>query len=193
VKAGKFIVIYGPNNLGKTTQAKLLAFNLTLAGQNARYLKYPVYEIPTGQRIDAALRRDLRLPDLELQQEFVANRRCFEPILRAMLNNGEIVVAEDYKGTGIAWGMVNGIPVEEMEEMNGGLLDEDLAICLDGERFSSGIERGHRYEEQRDWQLARRVHQELAERYNWEVVNANQSEEKVGSDIWDIVAARLNF
>jgi thymidylate kinase len=193
MERGKFIVIYGPNNLGKTTQAKLLTFNLAVAGQKARYLKYPVYEIPTGQRIDAVLRRGLGLTDRQLQKEFVANRSCFEPDLREMLENGEIVVAEDYKGTGIAWGMVNGISLEEMEEINSGLLDEDLAICLDGERFSSGIERGHRYEEQRDWQEARRAHQELAERYGWQVVDANQSEGKVASDIWDIVMAKINF
>lgn len=193
MRPGKFIVIYGPNNLGKTTQAKLLTFNLSLAGYGARYLKYPIYETPTGQRIDGALRRNLTLTDLELQKEFAANRRCSEPILQEMLENGETVVAEDYKGTGIAWGVVNGISLAEMEGMNSGLLDEDLAICLDGERFVSGIERGHRYEEQRDWQLARRVHQELAERYSWQMVDANQSEDKVAADIWDIVTSELNF
>ena len=35
-----------------------------------------------------------------------------------MINDGKWVVAEDYLGTGIAWGMVGGAKVEEIEEIN---------------------------------------------------------------------------
>ena len=40
---GKFIVLYGINNLGKTTQAKFLVEKLQSQGLRAEYVKYPIY------------------------------------------------------------------------------------------------------------------------------------------------------
>ena len=34
-----------------------------------------------------------------------------------------------------AWGVTYGVPLDVMEEINSGFLDEDLALLLDGERF----------------------------------------------------------
>jgi len=46
---GKFIVLYGINNLGKTTQTRILVDKLKLHGLKAEYLKYPVYDLaPSG-------------------------------------------------------------------------------------------------------------------------------------------------
>lgn len=189
---GKFIVIYGANNLGKTVQAGILVENLKSRGFKARYLKYPIYDLePTGPMINSVLRGGMNLSDRELQELFVQNRKDYEPKLIEDLDKGIWVVAEDYKGTGIAWGVVKGISLREMEKMNEGLLDPDLAVLLDGKRFTSGIERGHRHEEKSDWNLARGVHRELAKRYDWNVVDANQHKEKVADDIWKIVEERF--
>jgi thymidylate kinase len=182
---GKFIVIYGANNLGKTTQAVELVSRLKEVGLKAKYLKYPIYQLePTGPRINAALRQGLNLSDYELQREFAQNRRDFQPRLIKILDSGVWVVAEDYKGTGIAWGITKGISLEEMERLNSGLYPEDLAILLDGERFASGIEKGHRHEDGADWDLARKVHRSLGKRYGWQLIDANQSKEAVSNDIW---------
>src|SRR3990167_6236826 len=119
---GKFNVIYGANNLGKTVQANLLIDSLRNIDKNAHYLKYPIYDLePTGPRINAALREGFNLSDEELQLEFAQNRRDFEPVLKRILDSGDWIVAEDYKGTGIAWGVTHGIDLARMEEMNDGL------------------------------------------------------------------------
>ena len=39
---GKFIVLYGINNLGKTTQTRLLTEKLNNSGVKNEYLKYPL-------------------------------------------------------------------------------------------------------------------------------------------------------
>lgn len=104
-----------------------------------------------------------------------------------MLRDGKWIVAEDYKGTGIAWGITRGMTLSQMEELNNGLYPEDLAILLDGERFTGSIEREHRYEGSIDWQRNREIHLQLADRYDWKIVNANQSIEKVTDNIWQIV------
>lgn len=189
---GKFIVLYGANNLGKSVQIRNLSEKLHDKGKNLRVIKYPVYDLePTGPKINAALREGLKLSAEELQREFAQNRRDFEPVLRGFLERGDWVISEDYKGTGIAWGITYGVSIAKMEEINRGLLDEDIAILLDGERFASGIERRHKHEQDTNWELARKVHLELAERYGWRVVNANQLEKNVASDIWTAVKTSL--
>ena len=53
---GKFIVFYGINSLGKSTQAEILIDRLEKNGRKAEYLKYPVYELQTGKEINKVLR-----------------------------------------------------------------------------------------------------------------------------------------
>ena len=104
---GKLIVFYGINNLGKTTQAKMLVDWLNSIGIPAVYLKYPIYDLwPTGPKINAYLRENNpeHLTPLEFQELQVQNRKDFQDILDGYLNNGIWVVAEDYFGTGIEKG-----------------------------------------------------------------------------------------
>jgi thymidylate kinase len=183
---GEFIVIYGANNLGKTTVVKKL-----IERRGLTYLKYPIYDLePTGPLINSIIRPKepvlIPTPALELQMIYAQNRRDYEPTLESILKNGQTVIAEDYTGTGMSWGMVEGIAFENLERINKGLKVPDKAILLDGERFSTGIERGHRFEGG-NWEKARENFQFLAQKYGWEVVNANQTEERVYENICEIL------
>jgi dTMP kinase len=198
IQPGKFIVIYGPNNLGKTTQTQLLAQALQQQGLTVQLLKYPIYDLkPTGPIIDRALRKNHQISRLKLQQLYAQNRRDFQPQLESILNSGTWVVAEDYKGTGIAWGVVDQIPLLEIEAINKDLLEEDLTIMLDGTlQFDEAKEAGHINEQDpQRWQLGRRIHLDLAKRYNWKIVNANRDIDQVHADIMKIVSQefRLGF
>ncbi|MFC1616445.1 dTMP kinase, partial [Patescibacteria group bacterium] len=137
MKKGKFITIYGINNIGKTTQSKLLVENLEQAGYDVIYVKYPVYSIePSGPFINKILRNsnNQSISEEELQSWFVLNRYQYQPKLIQFLNEGKIIVAEDYSGTGIAWGTAKGVNQSWLESINNNLLKEDLAIMLEGQR-----------------------------------------------------------
>ena len=131
------------------------------------------------------------LPPLETQKIFAQNRIDYEPILRSRLNDGEWVVAEDYKGTGIAWGMTFGVPKEELEKINKGLLKEDLALCMIGERFTSGIERDHLHEQCNGWENNKKIHELLAQEKGWVVVDSNGSIEQVHGRIKEAILENL--
>ena len=133
MKKGAFITLYGINNIGKSTHAKMLVERLVQEGYDAVYLKYPIYDLePTGPRINAILRSEgnQEISEKDLQMLFKENRRDFEPQLREMISMGKIVVAEDYTQTGIAWGTAKGLEEIWMEDLNLGLLEEDFAILL---------------------------------------------------------------
>jgi thymidylate kinase len=158
-------------------------------------VKYPIYESPSGVLINLELRGKkedkLGLSDEELQELFAYNRRDYEPTLRQLLSIGD-VFGEDYVGTGKAWGLTFGVKREKLDEFNKGLLVPDISLCLDGERFSCGIEKEHRHEAAGDgvWERNRRVHQELALEYGWEVIDANRSKERVHQAIFEAVLRR---
>jgi len=206
---GKFIVIYGSNNLGKSTQVKLLSCKILESKKDVLTIKYPIYSLkPTGQKINNIIRKEVGTgkaltSELELQKIYAQNRMDFQPQLLGILEAGINVVAEDYAGTGIAWGMTKGMTIRKLEEINRGLVSPDLAILLDGSRFEQAKEIKHRYENadaweqlrqlnlfspNGSWERNREIHQILARRYGWKMVDANQNVDKVAQDIWDLVS-----
>lgn len=189
------ITLYGINNIGKTTQALRLVERLKAEGYDAVYVKYPVYELePTGVFLNGFLRSGAAqtISEEELQTWFTLNRYQFEPQLRTWLAEGKIVVAEDYTGTGIAWGTVKGASTEWLEELNKYLVKEDVAIMLDGERHLSAKEEGHLHEDNEAFmKRARGVHTDLAERYGWTVVPVQGTKEETEKLLWETVRLHL--
>jgi len=186
---GKFIVFYGVNNLGKTTQAKKLVERMNDEGIKTGYLKYPVYDLePTGPMINDYLRNGnpFKLSDREAQILYCLNRAQYENALKEKLSAGISIVAEDYSGTGIAWGVASGAEKKFLERMNNFLFKEDLIFLFDGERFSEAKEASHKHESDDDlWQRCRAVHLKLGAEYGWITVNANRTIEEIHEEIWN--------
>ena len=193
---GIFIVLYGVNNLGKTTQAQLLVERLNKAGVQATYLKYPIYDIePSGVLLNVYLRKGnpFHLTPREVQVLYTLNRTQYAPQLETMLESGTTVVAEDYTGTGIAWGMGTGVEQAFLARINNHLRKEDVAILIDGDRFIESTEAGHHHESDDELLVrVRQIHQKLGQEYSWHTVKANEDKEKVHEAIWAYVTSHTN-
>ncbi|MDO8668587.1 MAG: hypothetical protein Q7K35_05920 [bacterium] len=192
---GKFIVLYGVNNLGKTTQAKMLVQKLKDSGLQAEYLKYPVYDlVPSGQILNNYLRQGNfhNLTPREIQIIYAFNRAQFQEKLREKLSQGINIVAEDYTGTGIAWGLAAGLDENFLKLINSNLLKEDLAFLFDGERFLESIEYNHQHEtDSRLITKARIAHLRLGYELGWTLIDANQPVGLIHDKIWNQVLKLL--
>ena len=183
--------MYGINNIGKSTHAKMLVERLVQEGYDAVYLKYPIYDLePTGPRINAILRSEgnQEISEKDLQMLFKENRRDFEPQLREMISMGKIVVAEDYTQTGIAWGTAKGLEEIWMEDLNLGLLEEDFAILLVGERSLHAVEPTHIHESNNV--LIKKVDEILRTRAKdgrWKIVPLQPNKEDTAKLVWEAV------
>lgn len=188
-RPGKLIVLYGINNLGKSTQAKLLVETLQKNGHQAEYLKYPIYDLlPTGEILNDYLRNGnfYNLNLKEAQIVYALNRTQYQKTLISKLEDGINIIAEDYKGTGIAWGLGGGLSEVFLKKINSHLIDEDLVFLFDGERFKNAIEKGHRHENNDDlMNKVRWAHLKLKEEYSWIKINANQTITEIEKIIWE--------
>ncbi len=189
---GKFIVFYGINNLGKTTQVKLLIEKLQQQGIKVEFTKYAHYDLePTGKLINDYLRNGN--PDKFSPREFqllhFAERLQYEPILKEKLDQGITVIAEDYFPTAIAWGTGAGVHQPFLEYLYKFIRHEDLGFLFDGERFTESIESGHKHETDAAlMQKVREVHKDLGNKYNWLPIHANDTRESIHEKIWEAVS-----
>jgi len=190
-KKGKFIVLYGINNLGKTTQAKMLVNRLNKNDYNSEYIKYPIYDLePIGKYLNSYLREGN--PHSFTPREFellhFIDRLKFEPILKNKLNKGINIIAEDYFGTAVAWGLGYGVDPAFLKDLYSHVNIEDLSLLLDGYRFKQSIEKKHRHENDNKLiKIVRQTHLDLAREYSWNVINANLSIENIHNQLWQEV------
>lgn len=192
MKKGLFLAIYGINNIGKSTHARRLVNRLKQEGLDVVFVKYPVYDLePTGPKINSILRSEAgqKVSEEELQTLFMQNRRDYEPTLNKYLDQGKIVVAEDYTGTGLAWGTAKGLKLGFLEGLNDGLLKEDLAILLTGQRDRRAMEKTHIHE--RNDELVEKVKQvllQLATKYGWVTVELQEQIDDTARLVWKEVS-----
>lgn len=191
---GKMIAVYGINGIGKTTQVERLVEFLHAQGKEASRVKYPVYDLePEGPFIykylrEPAFRAAHPQSTEELQQQYAENRRRYQSELERRLATGEWIIAEDYTGTGIAWGLTWGADLKYLEAINSDLRMPDLSILMHGHRFDTAIEKDHRNEmDSERIRICKNFHELLSDRYAWQQVNANQSIEAVSKDIQGII------
>lgn len=193
---GKLITLYAINNVGKSTQAKILVENLSKrAGLRAQYLKYARYELhPSGSHLNDYLRNgnphNFSAREFQLLQ--ILNRTQYQEELNAILDDGFWIVAEDYVGTGIAWGMAAGVERDLLVDLNRHLLCEDLAIYLHGKRHHEAIEKNHAHEGNSElMQQALNAHEHLSDHLAWTSISADGTVDEVSDRIWDSVHSIL--
>jgi len=185
-----FVAIYGINNIGKTTQVQLLKENYIKQGLKVFTLKYPIYDIdPSGTFLHTVLRsRQQTLSEEELQMWFALNRYQFQSKLQHLLATYDLVVAEDYTYTAVAWGSCKGLDQDWIEKINDKLIQPDLEILITGERSLETVEKGHIHENQHD--LADKVStklKNLAQDKSWKVVERQAEISQTQDLLLDII------
>lgn len=195
---GKFIVIYGVNNVGKTTQARMLVENLIInLSQEGEYIKYPIYDMmPSGPLINNYLKEGnkYQFTAREFQLLHVLNRTQNEAKIKEKLESGTWVIAEDYSGTGIAWGIAADVDKKLLYTMNSHLLQEDLGILLVGEPFVENLDKTNFHET--DAALMQRVNdvfRDISKDFGWYTVNANRTKEEVQEEILQIIKSKVSY
>lgn len=193
---GKFITIYGINNVGKTTQTKLLAERLQKDGYKVATLKYPIYSAePTGPRISSILRENTEpnISQEHFQMLYCLNRFDTEPELKKLIQSHDLVIAEDYTYTSVAWGSAQGATKEWLVNLNKHLLEPDFTLMIDGKRGIKSIEKGHRHEDNQDLAAqVQKIFQVLQQELGWTLIHRQEKIEDTHKLMYNEVIKFIN-
>lgn len=131
---GKVFIFEGCDNVGKTTQARLLVENLKHHNYPVQHFQFPNRSTPIGITIDTYL-RDIfnknRLNAQAIHLLFTLNR--FEALteMQKLVDAGVNLVIDRYIHSGIAYSCAKGLDMDWCCGVEKGLLEPDIVLYLD--------------------------------------------------------------
>jgi dTMP kinase len=193
---GRIIAIDGIDQSGKRTQTQLLAEALDARGTSTKVVSFPDYSTPMGRQLKAYLSGKSRLDYHAVHLLYAANKWEKANEIRHQINLGGSMVINRYTPSNLAYGVVHGLDVEWLYDLERDLPKADIIFILDvSPRTSFSRKKHFRDIHEGDLEYLRKVRSvylRLAKRYKWKVVDAEQKTDTVHSMLWRDVAPLLN-
>ena len=197
MKRGAFIVFEGLDGSGISTQAMLLEAYLRKHGRRTLLTKEPTNGL-IGGLIKEALKQDWKTSFKSLQLLFCADRaKHLEDEIEPAIKEGRIVVCDRYLFSTLAYGFAAGVDTHWLFNVNRTFRMPDLTLFLDMspdvsmKRIANGREKRELFEKADALNRVRKAYLNLAKRFNFKIINAEQSPEDVSIEVQRAVAGFL--
>lgn len=185
---GKIIVFEGIDKAGKTTQAKLLEKKL---GSKCVRIDFPDYSTPIGKEIKQFLDGKRDYPDEVKMMLLSANRWEKKIQIEKIKAKGTTIIMNRYYQSNLVYGISKGLKLDWLLSLDKGMPEADLVIVIDikpktlARRSKNVVDTF-----EKDLGLIRRVKKNyriLGKRFNWRIVEGENSVDKVHSQVLKIV------
>ena len=191
------IVFEGGDQAGKKTQSALLEKKLKLAKIKTTLFSFPDYSTPIGKEINKYLHGKRKFPPQVIHCLLAANRwEKLDEIKKAQQKNS-IVIMNRYRESNLVYGLVNGLKLEWLENLDSGLPKSDLVIVLDvpqTESFSRKRSNRDRFERNKDFSnKISTTYRKMAVKNKWKIVDATKSKQDVHDDIMKIFGKKIGI
>jgi len=191
------IVFEGGDQAGKKTQSALLEKKLKLAKIKTTLFSFPDYSTPIGKEINKYLHGKRKFPPQVIHCLLAANRwEKLDEIKKAQQKNS-IVIMNRYRESNLVYGLVNGLKLEWLENLDSGLPKSDLVIVLDvpqTESFSRKRSNRDRFEKNKDFSnKISKTYRKMAVKKKWKIVDATKSKQEVHEDIMKIFGKKIGI
>lgn len=186
--SGFLLAIEGIDQSGKKTLSNALGARLERQGVVAVTISFPDYGTRIGRQIRAYLEgTEEFLPEVR-SLLFAANRWERSDEIGAWLSEGKVVLANRYRGSGVAYGMAHGLEKEWLWGLERGLPVEDRTVLIQipAERSFARKRKGRDAYERRRALLQRvgAAYRELAEDGGWLVIDGDQPIDTLTEKLW---------
>ena len=191
------IVFEGGDQAGKKTQSALLEKKLKLAKIKTTLFSFPDYSTPIGKEINKYLHGKRKFPPQVIHCLLAANRwEKLDEIKKAQQKNS-IVIMNRYRESNLVYGLVNGLKLEWLENLDSGLPKSDLVIVLDvpqTESFSRKRSNRDRFEKNKDFSnKISKTYRKMTVKKKWKIVDATKSKQEVHEDIMKIFGKKIGI
>lgn len=189
------IVIEGFDQAGKKTQSNLLANFLKSRKKRCKIFNFPDYTTPVGKEIKNFLSEKRKFSPQVIHCLLSANRWERSNEIEDALAKNYVIIMNRYYQSNLVYGVVNGLDIKWLENLDRGLPKEDIVILLDvnpSDSFLRKKQRRDKFEKNRSFaQKITRTYRKLAKRYGWHIINASQNKELVHKSIQKIVLKHM--
>ena len=191
------IVFEGGDQAGKKTQSILLEKKLKSAKIKTKLFSFPDYSTPIGKEIDQYLHGKRKFSPQVIHCLLAANRwEKVDEIKKAQQRNS-VIIMNRYRESNLVYGLVNGLKLDWLENLDLGLPKSDLVIVLDvpqTESFSRKRSNRDRFEKNKDFsQNISRTYKNMAKKNKWKIIDATKSKQEVHQSIMKIFGKKIRI
>jgi dTMP kinase len=192
---GTLIAFEGLDQSGKETQARLLGERLTAAGRRVRLVSFPDYATPIGAELHRALHGERDYGADVIQLLMIANRYEWKPAIEEALGRGEVVIADRYLASSVAYGEAQGLDPAWLFEAQRYLPPPAVTVMIDiAPATAVGRKRVNRDRFEQDLEMLERVRESYrrqARAPGWRAVDGEREIADVAVSVASAVAPAL--
>ena len=194
----KMIIVFeGGDQAGKKTQSSLLTKKLKSLKIKTELFSFPDYTTPIGKEINKYLHGKRSFSPQTIHCLLAANRwEKVEKIKMAQEKNS-VVIMNRYAESNLVYGLVNGLKLSWLENLDAGLPKSDLVIVLDvpqNESFKRKKTNRDKFEKNKIFsQTISKIYRKMAKKKRWKIVDATNSINEVHQDIMQIFSRKIGI
>jgi len=196
--SGVLIAFEGLDQSGKETQAKTLAARLVEAGRRVTMVSFPDYATPIGAELYRALHGERDYGPDVIQMLMIANRYEWKPAILRAQAEGQVVVADRYLASSVAYGEAQGLDPDWLFEAQRYLPPPALTVMIDiAPATAVARKQSNRDRFERDLAMLERVrvsYRRQAAGPGWVAIDGERAVDEVAADVtraaWTLLAPR---
>ena len=191
------IVFEGGDQAGKKTQSMLLEKKLKSAKIKTKLFSFPDYSTHIGKEIDQYLHGKRKFSPQVIHCLLAANRWEKADEIKKAQQKNSVIIMNRYRESNLVYGLVNGLKLDWLENLDLGLPKSDLVIVLDvpqTESFSRKRSNRDRFEKNKDFsQNISRTYKKMAKKNKWKIIDATKSKQEVHQSIMKIFGKKIGI
>lgn len=191
------IVIEGGDQAGKKTQSLLLTRALKKKKISSKVFNFPDYTTPIGKEIKRYLDGKRKFPPQVIHCLLSANRWEKLNHIEKAVSKNSVVIMNRYYHSNLVYGMVNGMKLNWLENLDRGLPEADLIILLDvasKESFSRKTKKRDQFE--KDKKFSQKIsleYRKMAKKKHWNIIDASNTKQEIHKEIMRLLAKKLKI
>jgi len=193
--SGMLIAFEGLDQSGKETQARLLAERLVAGGQRVQVVSFPDYATAIGSELYRALHGEREYGADVIQLLMIANRYEWKPAIVAALDRDEIVLADRYLASSVAYGESQGLDPAWMLDAQKYLPVPALTLMIDIAPDTAvarkRVDRDRFEQDLAMLERVRRSYRRQAAGPGWQFIDGERPIAEVAADVASVVARAL--